>query len=188
MPASAKRRADEAADERVGRARGQPAPPGEQVPERRRQHAGADHGDRLARRDGRRSRRSCRRPRCRPGARPSMLKTAARTIACPGRAPRVATRVAIALAASWKPFVSAKAMQKAIASPSSTRQSSTPAGCHLASGGAPSRAIRDRPDLQWHGLRAGRRSSLGVRGFGHESSPFVADAALLSRLEGRAAE
>ena len=48
-----------------------------------------------------------------------MLKTAARTIAWPGRAPRVATSVAIALAASWNPFVSAKAIEKAIASPSS---------------------------------------------------------------------
>ena len=40
---------------------------------------------------------------------PRMLATAASNTALPGRAARVATSVAIALAASWTPFVNAKA-------------------------------------------------------------------------------
>jgi hypothetical protein len=47
---------------------------------------------------------------------PSMLKVAETTTAWPGRAPRVATSVAIAFAASWNPFVSAKASAIATAS------------------------------------------------------------------------
>jgi hypothetical protein len=40
---------------------------------------------------------------------PARLQTAAMTMAAPGRAPLVATRVAMALAASLKPLVNAKA-------------------------------------------------------------------------------
>ena len=40
---------------------------------------------------------------------PSTLPTAASSTAVPGRAARVATSVAMALAASWTPFVNAKA-------------------------------------------------------------------------------
>jgi hypothetical protein len=45
-------RAEQTADERVSRARRQPAPPGEQVPERRAEDGGADHGDRVRTLDG----------------------------------------------------------------------------------------------------------------------------------------
>jgi hypothetical protein len=59
---------------------------------------------------------------------PTMLQTAARAMADPGRAPLVATRVAMALAASLKPLVNAKARMTATASTNvtSTRQ---PPGC-----------------------------------------------------------
>ena len=46
---------------------------------------------------------------------PPMLNTAERTTAWPGVAARVATRVAMALEASWKPLVRAKATAKPMA-------------------------------------------------------------------------
>ena len=46
---------------------------------------------------------------------PSTLPTAASSTALPGRAARVATSVAMALAASWMPFVNAKANAMPIA-------------------------------------------------------------------------
>lgn len=59
-----------------------------------------------------------------------MLKTADRATAWPGVAPRVATRVAIALDASWKPLVRAKATASPMAmmSPNSVGAVNTASG------------------------------------------------------------
>ena len=132
MPALRQRRADQPADQRVRRARRQPAPPGQQVPERRPPSTpGADHRDRLGRRDGDD-------PGDRVGDRGADQQRAEHVEdgrqhdRLPGRAPRVATSVAIALAASWKPFVSANASPSAMASHSPISTSSrSPHGASL---------------------------------------------------------
>jgi hypothetical protein len=69
---------------------------------------------------------------------PSRLQTAARTIAGPGRAPLVATSVAIALAASWKPLVTANARVSTTASTNavSTGRQLLPAGADHSPGSA----------------------------------------------------
>jgi hypothetical protein len=108
------RRPDDAADQRVARARGQAERPGGEVPQDRAQQPGEEHlqRDQLLVDDVL-----------------TKFKAAERPTAARGGSARVAIDVAIALAVSWKPFVKSNA--SAVTNYSGVTGSSRPAAARL---------------------------------------------------------